>query len=415
MTILLAAYGSRGDVQPFLALALALQQAGRAVKLAAPQVFADWVQAYGVAFAPVRFDPQNVALHRIFRLRNPFRFLREMRTLMWQESQPVFEDFWQASAGTEAVICQTVATGGVDCAEGRRIPCLCVQQLPLGPTRAFRLIGTPPAPPIFSGAYNRLTHAFFEYLVWQFTAHAVNRWRQQTLGLAPIPRRGFYPTLRQRRIPQLLAYSPALIPKPDDWPAWYHVTGFWELPAPPGWQPPADLARFIDSGPPPVFIGFGSMQDENPAALTSLAVEALALAGQRGVLYSGWAGLATEHLPKTVFGIQGAPFNWLFPRMAAVVHHGGAGTTATGLTAGVPNIITPFIADQFGWAMLLHELGLTPQWTPVRQLTAAKLAAAIIQAVSDPELRHCAAALGARLHAEDGLGQAVAVIERYLG
>lgn len=172
------------------------------------------------------------------------------------------------------------------------------------------------------------------------------------------------------------------------------------------------LAAFLEAGPPPVYIGFGSMVSSRPQETAELALQALARAGQRGVLASGWGGLHREALPEEVFLLDAAPHSWLFPRMAAVVHHGGAGTTAAGLRAGVPSILTPFFGDQPFWGRQVHKLGVGPQPIPQRQLSAANLAAAIQQAVTDTEMQQRAADLGRRIRAEDGVARAVEVLQR---
>lgn len=189
------------------------------------------------------------------------------------------------------------------------------------------------------------------------------------------------------------------------------VTGYWFLDPPGNWQPPEDLLRFLENGPPPVYIGFGSMRLPDPQALTRLALQALEMSGQRGVLLEGWGALERLPAPEIVLFIREMPHAWLFPRTAAVVHHGGAGTTAAVLRSGVPGIITPFAGDQYAWAEQVRRLGVGPP-LGMKKLTAPKLAGAIRQAVGDPGLRARAAALGEQIRAEDGVSSAAALIER---
>jgi UDP:flavonoid glycosyltransferase YjiC (YdhE family) len=209
-------------------------------------------------------------------------------------------------------------------------------------------------------------------------------------------------------------YSPLVVPKPPDWGEWIHVCGYWFLDAAETYQPPDDLIAFLQSGPPPVYVGFGSMIHRDPARVAEMAVKALAIAQQRGILLTGWAGLNHRNLPDHVFQIDAAPHDWLFPRTAAVVHHGGAGTAAAGLRAGVPSIVVPFFADQHFWGERAHALGVGPKPIPQKQLTAERLAEAIHIAVTDQAMRARAADLGRRLQAEDGVGRAVEVIQDYL-
>jgi UDP:flavonoid glycosyltransferase YjiC (YdhE family) len=193
------------------------------------------------------------------------------------------------------------------------------------------------------------------------------------------------------------------------------VPGYWFIEPPPGWEAPAELVKFLDAGPPPVSVGFGSMMGHNPRATIQTVVRALLLSGQRGVLLTGWAGTHTDtHLPHTVYCAEGLPHSWLFPRMAAVVHHGGAGTTGAGLRSGVPSIITPLAADQYAWATRAHTLGVSPNPIPFTELSAEGLASAIDQAVHDTTMRARAADLARHIAAEDGISRAVGIITNHL-
>jgi UDP:flavonoid glycosyltransferase YjiC (YdhE family) len=161
-----------------------------------------------------------------------------------------------------------------------------------------------------------------------------------------------------------------------------------------------------------VYIGFGSMSNRDPRRTATIVLEALQQTRQRAVLFAGWGGLQQDELPDSVFMSGPVPHAWLFPHMAAVVHHGGAGTTAAGLTAGVPSVVIPFFGDQPYWGRCVHDLGVGPDPIPRKSLTAQRLAEAIRQAVSDEGMRQRAAELGARLQAEDGIGRAVDILDR---
>ena len=212
--------------------------------------------------------------------------------------------------------------------------------------------------------------------------------------MAPAPFWGPFASLQRQEQTILYGYSPQVLPPPKDWDDFIHVTGYWFLEPPAGWEPPVDLVNFLQSGPPPVYIGFGSMVNSKPEETTDLVLQALARIGQRGVLSAGWGGLKKEDLPETVFMIGSIPFSWLFPQMAAVVHHGGAGTTSIGLWAGIPSIVTPFMGDQPFWGQRVYELGVGPRPIPRQRLTVDRLAESIRCAVSDTAMRKRAARLG---------------------
>ncbi|MGE3908167.1 MAG: glycosyltransferase, partial [Chloroflexota bacterium] len=241
---------------------------------------------------------------------------------------------------------------------------------------------------------------------------SINQWREESLDLPPIGLLG--PAFRRdRTTPMLLCYSPVISPAPRDWPAWHHVTGTWFLDPPADFQPPAEIVEFLADGPPPVSVGFGSMVARDAERLTGLVVKALRLAGKRGILLGGWSGLGERIEGDDMLAVRSVEHHWLFPQVAAVIHHGGSGTTASGIRAGVPSIVTPFFADQPFWARRVYELGVGPAPLPQQKLTPEKLAAAIRRATEDQGIRARAAKLGAAVQAEDGVGRAAAVFESY--
>jgi sterol 3beta-glucosyltransferase len=212
----------------------------------------------------------------------------------------------------------------------------------------------------------------------------------------------------------LYGFSPLVVQRQSDWPAWHHTTGYWFLRSDDDWKPSPDLVRFLSKGPMPVSIGFGSMSGQITRRLAEIAIEAVNASGQRAVLLGGWASLGDEHLPESVCAVAFAPHAWLFPRMAAVVHHGGAGTTAAGLRAGVPSIVVPFFGDQPFWGRRVHDLGVGPEPIMRSGLTVDKLTQAIAQATSDQSMQARASRLGEGIRAENGVAEAVAIIRRIL-
>ena len=342
--------------------------------------------------------------------------LRQLRYGLRQRayfSDRLGRDAWQAAQGAEAVIYKYSWITGYTIAEKLGVPCAAAMPFPITPTSAFPsfLLGTgTDCGPLLNRALWRIT----EQVTWQLLRHDDTALRRQ-LGLRPSAIAGQVARQERQGMPVYYAYSPAVLPRPGDWPARVHVTGYWFLDPPPGWQPPADLTRFLQDGPPPVSIGFGSMASRDPQATLELALQALTVSGQRGVLLSGWAGLGKDHtLPRHVFAVDNIPHGWLFPRMAALVHHGGAGTTGAGLRSGVPAIITPLTADQPSWARTVHGLGAGPAPIPFRELTAERLAAAIHQAVTNQQIRQQAAELGSRIRSEDGPGRTAELFSQHI-
>jgi sterol 3beta-glucosyltransferase len=239
----------------------------------------------------------------------------------------------------------------------------------------------------------------------------MKQFMKQEFGLAARVISCPYSRQNTRRLPTIISCSEHVFPRPKDWPAHVHSSGYWFLEEEAGWQPSADLLRFLEQRPPPVYIGFGSVGEPGLAEqTTAIVIEALRRSGQRGVLATGWSGLANlPEPPKNVFILESAPHAWLFPRMAAVVHHGGAGTTAAGLRAGVPGVIIPSGVDQFAWGRRVYELGAGARPIPRKKLTAEKLSQAIDFALTAP-VQQAARELGMKIQAENGAQAAAQVI-----
>lgn len=247
--------------------------------------------------------------------------------------------------------------------------------------------------------------------MWQPWRGTINRWRRQVLGLPALPLAGAYTQMYAQQIPFLYGFSAHVVPRPADWPAWHHITGYWSQ-EPPATGPEA-LETFLAAGPPPVYVGFGSMGNRQAADRFALVRLALAQAGQRGIVQTDQAPSGQDPAFPGLFRLTTVAHDWLFPRVAAVMHHGGAGTTAAGLRAGRPTATVPVGIDQFFWGRRVAALGVGVPPLPSRALTADRVTSAIAQIASDTTLRQQAAALGKLLHAEDGVACAVALLQSY--
>jgi UDP:flavonoid glycosyltransferase YjiC (YdhE family) len=418
MKITIFAAGSQGDIQPCVSLGKGLQREGYRVTLAAPEDFAGYVQKHEVGFYPLRGDVQKIMASDTGRKfmetggANPIKSIRAIRTMIAPVMMRMVEDAYTACRDADALICLGVFSPfGQSIAEALNIPNINIEPTPLLPTRVF------PAPswPIqrnLGGLHNYLSGIAMLQVIWQWYSPFVRDFRQR-LGLPACSAARFYQALRST--PMLGAYSPSIIPHPADWPANIHVTGAFFLDQQADWQPSPELKAFLEAGSPPVYVGFGSMAGRNPEKLARLILDALAISGQRGLLLTGWGGLRAGLVPDNVFVLDSAPHRWLFPRMAAVVHHGGAGTTAEGLRAGVPSVIVPFAFDQFFWGARIKELGLGPDPIPQKDLTADRLAEAIRISVTDAGMKQRANSCGAAIRAENGIGSAVEIIKQYFG
>jgi UDP:flavonoid glycosyltransferase YjiC (YdhE family) len=414
MRITILTIGSRGDVVPYIALGLGLRRAGHEVRLATHTPFEPHVRAAGLEFAPLMGDPrallQSERGHRwLASGRNPIRFAAGLARVLRPIVARVCEESAAAAADAEAILYARLVPGA-HVAEALDVPGVAAYLQPVSPTRAF--------PSIRAGGFelgplgNLLSHLAGEHLHVQPLLGPLNGWRAGA-GLPRLGRLRTRPGARRRPAGVLYGYSPSVLPKPPDWGAGIDLCGYWVPPAP-AWSPPPALADFLEAGPPPVFIGFGSMTARDPEELAGLVAGALRRAGRRGVVQAGWAGLDGPALGDGAIAIGEAPHAWLFPHMAAVVHHGGAGTTGAGLAAGRPSVIVPFFADQPFWGSRVAALGAGPAPIPRGALTASRLAAAIRTATGDAAIRERAGALGAAIRAEDGVAAAVRALGRRL-
>jgi len=413
LAITLIAPGSRGDVQPYVALGTGLKKAGHTVRVLTSQDFEALVTTYNLDFWDLGGAMQTVAqeMQHLLEQGNFLKILASMGETAQQLVNQASRNGLEACQDADIII---AGPGGLfvgqALSEKLAIPFIPAHYFPLTPTGEFPNALVPLPPMRLPAWANRLSHHLAQQMLWQNYRAADSKARREILHLPPAPFWGPFGALEKQTI--LYGYSPHVIPPPADWPDAVHVTGYWFLEPPAGWEPPAELVAFLQAGPPPVYIGFGSMVNRKAEETTHLILEALARTGQRGILSAGWGGLQQRDLPETVMMIGGVPFDWLFPQMAAVVHHGGAGTTSIGLRAGVPSIVIPFMGDQPFWGRRVYELGVGPHPIPHRHLTVDRLAEAIHYAVTDSAMRARAAHLGERIRAENGVAQAVALIEQ---
>jgi sterol 3beta-glucosyltransferase len=416
MRIAIIAMGTRGDVQPYLALGKGLQAAGHLVRLITHENFAQLVSFYGLEFWPARGNVQAIMespkLRELLEKGNFLAITAYTSEAAQQAAIDWAEDGLAACQGMDLLV---AGVGGMfvalALAEKLKLPLLQAYIFPFTPTKAFPAILLPPFVSKLGGFVNQLSHHLFRQVMWQGARKGDRLARKQVLGLPPAPFLGLYHSAPMQRFPVLYGFSPSILPKPADWKNTC-ITGYWFLDEADDWTPPAALLDFLDRGTPPIYIGFGSMGSRNPEQTADLVLEAITMTGQRAILQSGWGGLSKTDLPDTVFIVDSISHSWLFPRVAAVVHHGGAGTTSAGLRAGVPTIIIPFFGDQPFWGRRVAELGVGTAPIPRKQLTARKLAAAIHQAVNDLSMRQKAAQLGEKIRAEDGIGNIVDIVQK---
>jgi len=409
MRLLVSSTGTQGDVQPCVAVARGLADAGHQVEMASVAAFQPLIEEAGLPWVSLwEPDPRQVmrdvqrgtlgqaALVRLFkhlfRRRPPAPAALARQVELCRGRDLVLSHIPNYLHITESL--------GVPFAFLAAYPTLTTGRFPHHLSRLTHSLG---------GPLNRLSHLAFRQLFWTPDRPWVNGWRAQ-LGLTPLDWSGPHPHAIRRGVPYLFGYSPTVLPRPSDWPESATVTGFWFLDTGTRYQPPLELERFLQAGPPPVVMAFGSLIDPRPTELRQHLLAALAATGQRGLVLAGWLK-DDSVLPPNVHRADWIPLPWLLPRVRAVIHHSGAGTSSEALRAGVPSVPIPYSGEQKFWAGRLHQLGVAARPIPRANLTTPELIAALRGLLDDPALPARLASVARQIQSEDGVQHAVEAIE----
>lgn len=441
LNVVIQVVGSRGDVQPFVALGKVLKDTyGHRVRLATHPTFQDFVTENGLEFFSIGGDPAELMA---FMVKNPglmpgFDTLRsgdvgkrrkgiaEILKGTWRSCiesgnglgvDPVQQSVeeWMGIEDqlpenlrrpfvADAIIANPPAFGHLHCAEKLGIPLHMMFTMPWSPTQQFpHPLANIQASNADATITNYISYIMVDALTWQGLGDVINRFRKDTLRLDPISTIWGPAVLARLKIPFTYCWSPALIPKPRDWSQHISVAGFYFLNLASNYTPEPALAAFLDAGEPPVYIGFGSIVVDDPNAMTKMIFDAVKITGKRALVSKGWGGLGADEMgvPEGVFMLGNCPHDWLFQKVSAVVHHGGAGTTAAGIAAGRPTVVVPFFGDQAFWGAMVSRAGAGPDPVPYKDLTAEKLAENITEALK-PESLEKAQELCDKIKQEDG-------------
>ncbi|KAI0096644.1 hypothetical protein GGR51DRAFT_542930 [Nemania sp. FL0031] len=447
--------GSRGDVQPFVALGQVLKNTyGHRVRVATHATFQKFVEENGLEFFSIGGDPAELMA---FMVKNPGlmpgmdalksgeitkrrKGIEEIVMGCWRscietgnglgpaprfnrrhedfpsDAIPVMGDSRHQPFVADVIIANPPSFAHIHVAEKLGVPLHLMFTMPWSPTRAFPQplanIQSSNTDPVTT---NYLSYAMVEMMTWQGLGDVINRFRTKILDLEPLALIWAPGVLTRLRIPYTYCWSPALIPKPNDWGNHIDIAGFYFLNLASSYTPDPDLAAFLAAGPPPVYIGFGSIVVDDPDGLTNMIFEAVAQTGIRALVSKGWGGLGADSMgiPESVFMLGNVPHDWLFKHVSAVCHHGGAGTTAAGIQAGKPTIVVPFFGDQPFWGSMVARAGAGPDPIPYKKLTGEGLAEAIRIALK-PETQEKAKELGERIREERGADIGAQSFHRHL-
>jgi sterol 3beta-glucosyltransferase len=410
MNISILTYGSRGDVQPFLPLSVKLISRGHSVKLAAPSRFQNLVEEHGITFLPLPGDPATAILRINDAGNNIFTMIHEGWTHALQVGPDVFRQTAEACKDADLIIHAFSHTvDGHTRARELNIPDVHVQTFPMyAPTGDYPNVVLPD---LKIRALNYLTHQAGQKIIWWLSRFGFERIRRRA-GLSQ--RKLFFPFDKNPLRPPTLilcAWSPSLLPPSKEWTANVHVTGFFFFDETESYQPPPELKNFLDAGEPPICVSFGSMVNREAKRIDEIVCESLQQTNNRGIVLSGWGRVNRESSNELLY-LDSAPHDWLLPRCKMLIHHGGAGTVAAGLRAGIPQVIVPFMTDQPFWARRVHTVGAGPKPIPLKRLSVERLTQAIAGAETQAAGERAQAA-SRRIRSEEGVSRAVELIESH--
>jgi len=405
MKFIVATYGTEGDARPFAALCRGLMEAGHEARLLADAATLGSAQALGVPTTALAGDIRGVlsrdrAISGVVARGGGFNdTARALAKIANENAESWLRTIIEAGEGCDAVlVAGLTAFVGFSAAEYLGAKAIGAGMIPITPTAAFPSPFLPPkwVPRLL----NRASHSFVNAMLWKAFRDKTNAARAK---FKLPPRKAVW-----TEVPMVYGISPKLLPTPAGWPADVHLCGQWVVRSA-GWMPPPALANFLAAGEAPIYIGFGSMTGFDNARLLNALIKAIK--GRRALFHPGWSGIDPKELPDNFLAIGDTPHDWLLPRTAAVIHHGGSGTSHSAARAGVPSIVTPFAGDQFFWAERLRLAGIAPAPVNGRRPTAAAFTSAL-EFAADTRVRERARVLGETMRAENGVVNAVSAIER---
>ncbi|MBQ8202437.1 MAG: glycosyltransferase family 1 protein [Clostridia bacterium] len=410
MKITMITIGSTGDVRPYMLLGRELKRRGHDVTVAAFAPFEDMIRNAGLQFFPISGDVVDLMNHLMKPGAVGVSYLREAEKAISKVAPLLLRDLIRAAEGAEAMVCNFFGTMYYSVAEKYGIPCVQTHFFPMDPNPLMPISSAPF--PHLGRWWNRLSYRVGYLLISLLEKRYLTDWRKENgLKVRGLRTKPDY-SCKGHRIPAIYATSPLLMPRPDNWDEHIYMSGFWWDESTCEFAPPQELMRFLQSGGKPIYIGFGSMVSGNMDETFQTVREAVEKSGVRAIIATGWAGEKQPVNTEQIFYADYVPHDWLFGHVSAAVHHGGAGTTASSLRAGLPTLVVPFGGDQPFWGERVYAAGCGPKPVPRDGMTAAQLAEALRDLADNAEYRRNAEAMGAAMRQEHGLQRAAGIIEQ---
>ena len=411
MNITMIALGSTGDVRPYMLLGRELRARGHAITIATFEPFESMIREAGLNFFKVSGDVFDMMNNLMKPGNSGVRYITSVEKTIRDIAPVLLGDLTRSCEHADALICTFFGSMYYSIAEKYGIPCIQTHYFPMDNNSAMPISSSPFQH--LGKVWNSASYKIGYVLIGTLEKRYLTDWRREN-GMAPrkVHTRPDYVS-GGHRVPVIYAVSPLVMPRPKQWNEHIHMSGFWYDDAPCEWQPPEELERFMAAGEPPIYIGFGSMVSGNMNRLFAMVLRAVRAAKVRAVIMAGWGGETTRLKSNSqVYFAEYIPHDWLFPRVKAVVHHGGAGTTASGLRAGKPTLVVPFGGDQPFWGARVHALGCGPRPVQRDSLTVDRLTRSILDLVTRDSYRTAVENLAAQMRQEGGVRTAADLVER---
>lgn len=415
--ITIVAVGSRGDLQPYCALALGLQERDYHVQIATSTNFRSYVKNLGIDFAPISGNYKELLATEegLALLEGDSSSQILTPELRYQQML----DAYKTCEGSKLILFNILSTWMYSIVEKLAVPGILLSSVPIAPTKVFPFLNFARSNNSFLvGTANSASYRLAEFLLWKNTKQVINQFRTKELELSPLPYLGArYRTDKPtylNPLPIIHHYSQTVLPSPSDWSKPTYQTGYLFLNQCDLYQPPDELIQFLNAGKKPIYIGFGSMmvRAEERTRLSQVITKAIELSECRAIVAPGWGAINLDTDRDKIFVVDEVPHDWLFPQVVAAVYHGAAGTTSAALRAGIPSVIVYFFGDQPSWGERLYQLGVAPMPIPRKDLTAEVLAQSIQKVTEDEAMRWKSARLGEIIRSENGVKQTIDVIEK---
>lgn len=410
MRFTMISIGSTGDVRPYVILGKELKKRGHDVKITSFEDFRSMVEAAGLRFSPISGDVTEFMAAIMKPGVSGINYLAQLESVIRDVADSMLRDIMSACEDAEAMVCTFFGSMMYSMAEKHHIPCIQTHYYPMDYNASVPISSAPGLK--LGKTWNKTSYHLGYLLISALEKRYLTQWRKQEgVSLRKVRPNPDY-IVHGHTIPVVYAISPLLMPRPATWREHIHMSGFWQDDENPvNYTPPEALCDFLKDGEKPVYIGFGSMVSGDMSKTLEIVLEGIKIAGIRAVLLNGWGGDMPLQSSKQIYVADFLPHEWLFQNVAAVVHHGGAGTTASGLRAGCPTLVIPFGGDQPFWGSRVHALGCGPKPIKRTELTATKLAKALRKLYENPSYKVASAEIGARLKMEKGTQIAADVIE----